>query len=150
MPQSLARIYIHLIFSTKCRVPALHDGIREALHRYMATILMDRGCRVTLINAVEDHIHLLFELGRTVSISSVVEDVKKHSSRWLKPHDAELAEFAWQAGYGAFSVSASEVHSAVRYIADQREHHRRRTFQEEFLAILKEHSVEYDERYLWD
>ena len=150
MPQSLACIYIHLIFSTKSRVPVLHDGVRDSLHRYLAVILKESRCQVTLINSVEDHVHILFQLGRTASISEVVEEVKKHSSRWLKPRDVVLAQFAWQAGYGAFSVSQKDLPSVVRYIADQEEHHRKATFQEEFLAILVEHNVEYDERYVWD
>ena len=112
--------------------------------------MTDRQCRVTLINTVDDHAHVLFELGRTISLSSAVEDLKKHSSRWLKPRRAELVDFAWQAGYGAFSVSESDVRSVARYIAGQPEHYRTRTFQQEFLDILKEHNVEYDERYLWD
>lgn len=150
MPQSLACVYIHLTFSTKSRVPVLHDGVRDSLHRYLAVILKESRCQVTLINSVEDHVHVLFQLGRTASISDVVEEVKKHSSRWLKPRGVELAQFAWQAGYGAFSVSQKEVPSVVRYIADQEEHHRNATFQEEYLAILNEHNVEYDERYVWD
>ena len=129
MPQSLARLHVHLIFSTKLRAAMLHDGIRDSLHRYMAVVLQNLGCPPTLINSVEDHVHILFELNRTVAISTVVEDVKKSSSRWIKTLGADFAEFSWQAGYGAFAVSESNVGAVRDYIANQREHHRRKTFQ---------------------
>ncbi|TLD69919.1 IS200/IS605 family transposase [Phragmitibacter flavus] len=150
MPQSLARLHIHLIFSTKNREPLLHDGVRPALHAYMATVLQNLGCHPVLINSVNDHIHLLFELARTVTISSVVEDIKKHSSKWIKTQGPELSLFAWQAGYGAFAVSQSNVAAVRNYIANQKEHHRTKTFQEEYHAFLNKHRVAYDERYVWD
>ena len=98
MPQSLARLHVHLIFSTKNRAPALHDGVRDALHRYMATVLQNLGCPAVLINSVADHVHLLFDLARTVAVSQAVEDVKKSSSKWIKTQDAQFVDFAWQAG----------------------------------------------------
>jgi REP element-mobilizing transposase RayT len=99
---------------------------------------------------VEDHAHLLFDLARTVSISQVVEDVKKSSSKWIKTQGAEFAAFAWQSGYGAFAVSESNVESVRQYIANQREHHQKKTFQDEYRAFLKRHNVAFDERYVWD
>ena len=150
MPQSLARIHIHLVFSTKNREPLITDPERDSLHRYMATVLQNLGCAPVLINSVEDHAHLLFDLARPVSISQVVEDVKKSSSKWIKTQGPEFAEFSWQAGYGAFAVSESNVETVRQYIADQREHHRTRTFQEEYRAFLKRHKVSFDERYVWD
>ena len=150
MPQSLARIYLHLIFSTKGRAPTINDRIRDPLHGYMATVLKNLGCHANLINSVDDHVHLLFELGRTVAVSKVVEDVKKSSSKWLKTQPAGAGDFAWQNGYGVFSVSHSNFEVVRDYIASQREHHRKRTFQEELRTLLEKHGVAYDDRYIWD
>jgi REP element-mobilizing transposase RayT len=150
MPQSLARLHVHLVFSTKNREPLLRDSAREALHRYMAVVLQDMGCAPTLINSVEDHAHLLFELARTVAVSDVVERVKKSSSRWIKTQGREFDRFAWQSGYGAFSVSESNVMSVREYVARQREHHHKISFQDEYREFLQRHGVSFDERYVWD
>jgi len=150
MPQSLASLHIHLVFSTKNREPLITDNVRAELHAYMAVVLQNLGCTPVLINSVEDHIHLLFDLGRTTSISKAVEDVKKSSSKWIKTQGAEFAGFAWQAGYGAFAVSESNVETVRQYVANQREHHRKKTFQEEFRQFLERHRISFDERYVWD
>ena len=150
MPQSLARLHVHLIFSTKNRAPLLRDEVRDSLHRYMAVVLQNLGCPPTLINSVEDHVHILLELGRTVAISTVVEEIKTSSSKWIKTTGDGFADFAWQAGYGAFAVSESNVEMVRNYIADQREHHRKKTFQEEYRAFLERHRVAFDERFVWD
>lgn len=150
MPQSLARLPIHLIFSTKHGAPLLHDAIREALHRYMAVVLRNLDCPAVLINSVEDHVHILFELARTISVAKAVEEVKKASSKWIKTQGDALKSFAWQAGYGAFAVSSSNVDAVRDYVAGQREHHRKKTFQDEYRAFLARHRVEFDERYIWD
>ncbi len=150
MPQSLARLPIHLVFSTKGREPTLPDTVRDPLHRYMASLLADLKCPAHLINSVEDHVHILYELARTATVARVAEDVKKASSRWLKTTCPDMKGFAWQAGYGAFAVSVSNVDSVRAYIADQREHHRHVTFQEEYRAFLQRHGVEFDERYVWE
>ena len=150
LPISLARLHVHLVFSTKHRTPWLNDSVRESLHRYMAVVLQNLGCPPTLINSVEDHVHILFELGRTVSISAAVEAVKKSSSKWIKTQGEEFAGFSWQAGYGAFAVSESQVPSVRDYIAGQREHHRKRDFQEEYRTLLDRHGLAFDERYGWD
>lgn len=150
MSQSLARLHVHLVFGTKNRAPLISDSIRDALHRYLAVVLQNLGCPATLINSVEDHVHILFELGRTVALSTAVEDVKKASSKWIKTQGPEFAEFSWQAGYGAFAVSESNVPAVREYIAGQREHHRVKSFQEEYRAFLERHQISYDERYVWD
>jgi len=150
MPQSLANIYIHLIFSTKKREAYLNDDVRPDLHSYMATVLANIDCPAVLINSVEDHVHVLFRLGRTVTVSKAVEEVKKSSSKWLKTQSPGLSNFAWQSGYGAFSVSESISSQVANYIKNQREHHRTKTFQEEYREFLETHHVEYDERYVWD
>jgi putative transposase len=147
MPQSLARLHIHLIFSTKYREPLLRNAVRDSLHRYMATVLQNLGCPPVLINSVEDHVHILFELGRTVAVSEAVEEVKKTSSKWIK---TQGPEYAWQAGYGAFAVSESNVAAVRAYVADQQEHHRKKAFQEEYRVFLQRHQVTFDERYVWD
>src|SRR5450755_957919 len=137
MPQSLARLHVHLIFSTKSREQFLYDKIRQPLHAYMAIVLQKLECPSILINSVEDHVHILFELARTVTVSQVVEDVKKSSSKWIKTQGAEFSGFAWQAGYAAFAVSESNVQAVRDYIANQKEHHRQRSFQEEYRAFLE-------------
>ncbi len=150
MSQSLARLHVHLIFSTKKREPVLHDRVRTSLHRYMAVVLQNLGCPPDLINSVADHVHILFELGRTVSVSNAVEEVKKTSSKWIKTQGAEFALFAWQGGYGAFAVSESNVAAVRDYIAGQQVHHRSTSFQEEYRAFLERHRVAFDERFIWD
>jgi putative transposase len=150
MPQSLACLHIHLIFSTKGREPFITDKVRGALHSYMATVLQNVNCTPLLINSVEDHVHVLFDLARTVSVSQAVEDVKKASSKWIKTQGPEFASFGWQSGYGAFCVSESNVKAVRKYIAEQQEHHRTKSFQEEYRQFLRRHRVAFDERYVWD
>lgn len=150
MPQSLARLHVHLVFSTKHRDPCLPDSVRDTLHAYKATVLDNLGCVPVLLNSVEDHIHLLFDLARTVAVSQAVEDVKKSSSKWIKTQGPAFGGFAWQAGYGAFAVSESKVEVVRQYIADQGEHHRKTTFQEEYRRFLEKHRIPFDERYVWD
>ena len=150
MPQSLANLYVHLIFSTKDRFPFLKDDVRDELHAYMAKVLANLKCPATLINSVEDHVHILFNLTRTVTLAQAVEDVKKSSSKWIKTQGHSLAGFAWQAGYGAFSVSESNVPTVARYIGNQEEHHRVKSFQDEYREFLTKHKIQFDERYVWD
>ena len=150
MPQSLASLHIHLVYSTKNREPIITDTVRSPLHAYMATVLQNLGCAPVLINSVEDHAHLLLDLARTSSVSQVVEDVKKSSSKWIKTKGPGFASFAWQSGYGAFAVSESHVETVRQYIASQREHHHKKTFQEEYRAFLQRHNIVFDERYVWD
>ena len=150
MPQSLAKNLIHLVFSTKNRQRILTDDARPALHACIATVLKDLDCPAIIINSVEDHIHLLFSLHRTVPLSKAVEDLKKSSSKWIKNQSPELSQFSWQSGYGAFSVSESHCAAVKNYISNQAEHHRKLSFQDEFRAILTKHDIDFDERYLWD
>jgi REP element-mobilizing transposase RayT len=150
MSQSLASILVHLIYSTKNREPWLTPGIDAELYAYQAAVFKEMSCPALVINGTTDHVHALFELGRTVALCDVIEEVKKSSSKWLKPKGPSLAGFTWQAGYGAFSLGESGVAAARRYIEGQKEHHRKRTFQEEFRAFLVKYRIEYDERYVWD
>jgi REP element-mobilizing transposase RayT len=150
MGQSLAKNLIHLIFSTKHRAPLLAADLRPDLHAYLGGILREWHSPALRVGGVEDHVHILFQLSKNHALARVVEEVKKGSSKWIKTKAAELRGFHWQNGYGAFSVSPSNVPAVDRYIANQEEHHRRLTFQDEFRGFLKRHGVEYDERYVWD
>ena len=150
MAQSLAKILVHLIYSTKERRPLIHDGSRDELHRYTATVLKDIESPALLINSVEDHIHILLSLSRRAAISDVVEKVKKETSKWIKRRDQSLSDFYWQSGYGVFSVALSNLPSVRSYIAGQREHHLKVSFQDEFRVFLKKYEIPYDERYVWD
>ena len=150
MPQSLSRILVHLVFSTKNRAPILNPEIRAELHPYLAVVLRDDGCPSLQVGGVEDHVHLLFGLSRTRTVAQVVEAVKTSSSKWIKTKGPAFSEFHWQAGYGAFSVSQSHADAAVRYIQNQGKHHKKVTFQEEFRELLRRYQIEYDERYVWD
>jgi REP element-mobilizing transposase RayT len=150
MPQSLARVLVHLVFSTKNRVPVLTPEIRGELHPYLSVVLNNDGCPSLRVGGVEDHVHLLFALSRTRTISQIVENVKTSSSKWLKTKGSALADFRWQNGYGIFSVSQSNVDEVVDYILRQEEHHKQMTFQEELRRFFERHEVVYDERYVWD
>ena len=151
MPQSLSRLWTHLIFSTKHRFPFLRDKtIRTDMHRYLATELRQQDCETLIVNGVEDHIHALFALSRTHSIASVVKEIKRTSSGWVKEIAPRLAKFHWQLGYGAFSVSQSNLEDVISYIQNQEEHHKRVSFQDEYRAFLKAYGIAYDERYVWD
>lgn len=151
MPQSLSQIYIHLVFSTKDRRQFISDTIAPDLYAYMATVFYDE-CRSTpkLIGGVEDHIHALFNLARTWCVADVVEAVKTSTSKWMKTQAPQLRTFSWQTGYGAFSVSRSNIDTVEDYIRRQREHHRQMDFKKEFRRLLDKHDVEYDERFVWD
>ena len=150
MSQSLAKIYVHLIFSTKNRERVLTDDLRSDLYAYLGGILNGLGCVPVEINSEPDHVHILLILARTETVSNVVGQVKKSSNDWLRTQDEQFASFHWQAGYGAFSVSQSVVEDVREYLRKQREHHRQKTFQEEYRALLLKYAVEFDERYVWD
>lgn len=150
MAQSLAKILTHLIFSTKNRERLIRDDVRDELHRYTATVLKEMDSPAILINSVEDHIHILFSLSKNHAVKEIVEGVKKASSKWIKQKGGGYAGFYWQNGYGAFSVSQSGVPDVTKYIAGQKEHHQKKTFQEEYREFLERYEVKYDERYVWD
>jgi REP element-mobilizing transposase RayT len=149
MAQSLSSILIHLIFSTKHREPLVTPKVEGMLHAYMAGILKAMQSPALTIGGMPDHVHILFALARTRSVSEVVEDLKKDSSKWMKTQGASFSGFYWQAGYGAFSIGQSSVAETRQYIDDQKEHHKIRTFQDEYRAFLRKYAVEYDERYVW-
>jgi putative transposase len=149
MPQSLSKIWTHLIFSTKDRYPFLNDDtIRQEMHTYVASILKSHNCPTLIVGGVADHIHALFVLSKNDSIAAIVYEIKRSSSKLAKIKG--LKKFYWQSGYGAFSVSESNVKAVSKYIERQEQHHRRRTFEQEFREFLKRYNVDYDERYVWD
>ena len=150
MSQSLAQIYVHIVFSTKERRPFIDTTIEPELFAYMGASVKRCDGVPFLINGTADHIHLLSSLPRTMALSKYIEEIKRSSSRWIKTKDRRYEKFAWQNGYGAFSVSSSKKDSVVWYIAKQKEHHRMVTFKEEFIAFLQKYNIKYDERYLWD
>ena len=151
MPQSLAKILVHTVFSTKDRRPFLRDrGLREECHRYLGGILGRLECQPLIVGGVEDHLHCLFALARTCQPSEVVKEVKRGSALWIKEREPSLAGFAWQNGYGMFSIGFSQVDPLRRYIAGQEEHHRRVPFEEEFRTLLRRYEIAFDERYVWD
>ena len=151
MPQSLSQIYVHVVFSTKDRKPWLDDrNVRNELHSYMAKILRDTVDSPALkIESVADHLHALIRLSRQFTIMKIVQESKVETSKWLKRQTAVATEFAWQAGYGAFSVSASMVDQVKSYIQNQEVHHRKVSFKDEFRLLCQRHGLTIDERYVW-
>ncbi|MDP7015232.1 MAG: IS200/IS605 family transposase [Pirellulaceae bacterium] len=150
MPQSLVKTLIHLVYSTKHRQPWLPDDVQDSLFAYQAGIFRQWESPAIVIGGVEDHIHTLFALSKNHALKKIVEEVKKGSSKWMKTEGTKNRDFYWQNGYAAFSVSESNVPDVRRYIENQREHHRKMTFQEELRALLARHGVEFDKRYVWD
>lgn len=151
MPQSLSKIIVHTIFSTKDRRPLLRDKpLREELHRYFGGILANHDCQPLIIGGVEDHVHILSTLARTCQAAEMVKEIKRGSSLWLKTKSPDLNDFAWQSGYGIFSIGYSQIEAVRKYIGGQEEHHRKVSFQDEFREFLKRYEVEFDERYVWD
>jgi REP element-mobilizing transposase RayT len=151
MPQSLAQIYVHFVFSTKERRPFLKDkDLRERLHAYLAGTCNGLDSPCLIVGGVEDHVHVLCRLSRTHSVSETVKELKRESSLWIKRQGRHMDTFHWQDGYGAFSVSPSHLAALTRYIRDQEQHHRKESFQDEFRRLLKKYGVAFDERYVWD
>jgi REP element-mobilizing transposase RayT len=149
--QSLGKILVHIVFSTKDRRPFLRDKfLLDELHHYIAGILANHDCQSIIVGGVEDHVHILCVLSRTGNAAEVIKEVKRGSSLWLKSKSPELKDFAWQSGYGVFSIGFSQIESVRSYIAGQEEHHRHSSFQDEFRSLLKRYEIQFDERYLWD
>ena len=150
MAQSLANILIHLVFSTKNREPTLLNGERDELHAYITGILHNHNCHLIEINSIEDHIHILLALTKTESLARIVEQIKTHSALWLKDKPSAYTAFAWQRGYGAFSVSPTHAERVRLYIRNQREHHAKVDYMTEFRRICVRNLTPLDERYAWD
>jgi REP element-mobilizing transposase RayT len=151
MPQSLANVLVHIVFSTKGREAMLRiPDLRAEMHNYLGGISKNLGCPTIIVGGTDDHIHLLGRQARTISLADWIKELKRGSSLWIKTKDRTLECFEWQAGYGAFSVSQSQSGRVERYIAGQQEHHRKLSFQDEFRELLRKHNIGFDERYVWD
>ena len=150
MPQSLTKLYMHLIFSTKNRRPFLDDKIRERTHAYLATVVRDMECPYAVVGGVADHVHILFDMGKKHAPVAIIEHVKRESSKFVKTLGPQYQSFYWQRGYGMFSVSPTLLAEAEKYVRNQEEHHRHKTFQEEYRDFLQRYEIEYKEEYVWD
>ncbi|MBA4188041.1 MAG: transposase [Planctomycetaceae bacterium] len=151
MPQSLAQIYLHVVFSTKHREPHLQDrSLREQTHTYLTGTCRNLDSPPIRVGGVEDHVHILCRLAKTLCAADLVRELKRESSKWLKEQSPELTAFYWQSGYGAFSISPGHVERLTAYIANQEEHHKAETFQDEFRRLLALYEIPYDEEYVWD
>jgi putative transposase len=139
------------VFSTKNRQPFLQNpALRAEMHRYLGGTCRALDSPSLIVGGVADHVHLLCRLSRTHTVAEFIRELKRESSKWVKDKDAELADFHWQGGYGVFSISPAHVKALTAYIANQEEHHKKETYQDEFRRILTKYGVEYDERYVWD
>lgn len=150
MGQSLVKNYIHIVFSTKHRAELIHPPVQDELYSYIGGICNEMECPPIKIGGYTDHVHILCMLSKKIALMKLLEEVKSHSSKWMKTKGSDLKNFYWQNGYGAFSVNPSDIDRVIAYIENQKEHHRKKTFQDEYKAFLKKYKIEYDERYVWD
>ncbi len=151
MSQATAKILAHIVFSTKERRPLLRDlNVRRELHHYLAGILTHRGCVPLIVGGVEDHVHILTSLSRTAAPAETIKEIKRSSTLWLKERDKTYGDFAWQQGYGMFSIGFSQIDSVKNYVLRQEAHHQKTRYQDEFLALLKRYQIQFEERFLWD
>jgi REP element-mobilizing transposase RayT len=151
MSSTLANLTYHIVFSTKFREPLITPELRAELYSYIGGVVRNKGGALIRIGGVADHLHLVVRLRPDIALSDLVRLVKANSSKWVNERGLTGGgRFAWQAGYGAFTVSPSQLPALIGYVERQEEHHRLRPFREELVAILEKHGVEYDERYLFD
>ncbi|HKJ40794.1 MAG TPA: IS200/IS605 family transposase [Sunxiuqinia sp.] len=150
MPQSLVKNYLHITYSTKDRYPFIDESIENELYNYLGGICKNLECNPIIVGGNRDHVHILCLLSQKVALMNLIEELKSHSSKWIKTKGNIYQKFYWQKGYGAFSVNPTETDVVKDYILHQKEHHRAKTYQEEYLAFLIKYRVEFDERYLWD
>lgn len=150
MGQSLVKNYLHIIFSTKHRTPSIDSIIEGRLHDYIGGICRSMECQPIRVGGYDDHIHILCMLSKKISLVSLVKELKSNSSKWIKTQGDQYKDFFWQDGYGAFSVSPSQAANVQNYILNQREHHTRVSFKNEYRSILDSHEIDYNEKYVWD
>ncbi|MBW8324660.1 MAG: transposase [Prolixibacteraceae bacterium] len=149
MSQSLSKLYIHLVFHVKNPLVLIRREDKDILYAYIGSIIKDNSSIPVIINGTSDHIHILCVMSKNISLAALTEEIKRHSSRWIKTLGDHYRQFSWQAGYAGFSISQSLHNKTVLYIKNQEEHHKKMTFQEELILFLKEYGIDYDERYLW-
>ncbi len=150
MPNTYTRIYIHVVFAVKYRMPLIGSLWKGRLHRYIAGIIGMQGSKLIIVNSVQDHIHILVGMKPHIALSDLVRDIKRDSTAFINENRMAARKFAWQEGYGAFSYSRADLGRVARYIQQQEVHHRRRSFEEEYRLLLKRHHVKFEERYLLD
>jgi REP element-mobilizing transposase RayT len=149
MANTYTCLHYHLVFSTKNRHPWIRADIEHRIWEYLGGIARQNGMKALQIGGIEDHVHIVLGAPPTLAVSKALQLLKGTSSKWIHENFPALAAFEWQDGYGAFSVGKSQLPDVIEYVANQREHHRGRSFQEEFRVLLEKHGIEYDERYLW-
>lgn len=149
MAQSLSKLFIHIVFHIKNPLVKIRNEDNKDLYAYMGAIIKDNGSIHITINGVEDHVHIFCVMSKNIALAKLVEEIKRHSSRWIKTRASYYSQFAWQGGYGGFSVSPSLHKKIKEYIVNQEVHHKKTSFKEEYLLFLKEYGVAYDENYLW-
>lgn len=150
MPQSLVKNYVHIVFSTKHREDFIDENIEKELFAYIATLCKDFGSLALQIGGTDNHIHILCSLSRKIALMKLVQEIKAHSSKWIKTKGEKYKNFFWQNGYGAFSVSEESVYVVIHYIKNQRKHHQQIPYKDEMIGILQKHKMDYDEKYMWD
>ena len=148
MSQSLYKIYLHVIFHVKTTGPTIDDEHLGQLHAYIGKLVNTTGCQVLCVGGTGNHIHALVMMSKTETVVHLIEEMKRNSSRWIKTISPQYKDFAWQGGYGAFSVSQSQVDTLIRYINNQAEHHKKQSFEDEYLKFLRLYKIEFDERYV--
>ena len=150
MSRTYTHLLMHIVFSTKNRELLIDNDLKPELHAYLGGLAKALKSKAYAVNGMPDHVHMLINLSPTVSVSEALQFIKANSSGWVHERWPQRSSFAWQLGYGAVSVSRSNVHAVVQYILNQERHHKTQTFQEEYIALLRAHKIEFDERYLWD
>ena len=150
MPQSLVKNYIHITFSTKNRQPLIDEGIKEELFSYLGGICKNMECNPLIVGGHKDHVHILCLLSRKVALMNLMEKLKAYSSKWIKTKGQQYQNFYWQNGYGGFSVHPTQTGTVRNYISTQDEHHKEKSFKDEYRTFLKENDIKFDERYVWD
>lgn len=148
MGRSLCKIYLHIVFHINTTSPQILEEDLESLHRYIGKMVNLAGCQTLKVGGIKDHVHVVCTLGKQANVAHLVEEMKRNSSRWIKTLSPHYQQFSWQSGYAAFSVSQSALNRTIEYVCQQKEHHTKRTFQDEYLAFLKLYNVEFDERYV--
>jgi REP element-mobilizing transposase RayT len=149
MAQTLVCLRVHVVFSTKDRRPMITPEVEPELHAYLGGTIKNLDSRCLAAGGTSNHVHLLISLSKNMALSHLMEEIKRSSSKWVKTKGAALRNFGWQDGYGAFTIGQSQVGALQRYIAAQKDRHKKQTFEEELIALLNRYGVEYDERYLW-
>ncbi len=150
MPQSLSKLFVHLVFHIKNKKFTIGKEVKPDFYAYLGAVIKDNASIPIIINGTHDHVHVLCIMSKTITLAKLAEEIKRHSSRWIKTRGQQYKGFAWQGGYAGFSVSPSLHDKTKDYIMNQEKHHKKMTFKEELIMFLKEYGIDYNEKYLWD